>query len=109
MRQLGRTLRAFVFVGGWALVLGMSSCGGGGGGGGGAAFPIAAVGTPPPPSDTPATPPSPPPAPPAEPVDPPPATSRVVSDSIASTKTGASYPLEIYLPASYDGSSTRYP
>ena len=118
MLQLGRALRAFVFVGGWALVLDMSSCGGGGGGGGGAVFPISAVGTAPPPSDTPAAPPSPPPPvpdnpaappPPAEPVDPPPATSRVVSDSIASAKTGASYPLEIYLPASYDGSSTRYP
>jgi len=118
MQQLGRTVRAFVCVGGWALVLGMSSCGGGGGGGGGGAvLPIGTVGTAPPPSDVPVAPPAPPApdtpaapppaAPPApdEPAEPPAATSRVVSDSIVSAKTGATYPLDIYLPASYDGGS----
>ncbi|WP_431124842.1 alpha/beta hydrolase [Variovorax paradoxus] len=108
--QLGRAF--VVFVGSWALVLVMSSCGGGGGGGGGV-LPVAAVPTTAPPADTPAAPPAaaPPapadPAPPAE--QPPPATSRVVTDTITSAKTGATYPLDIYLPASYDGGSASYP
>ena len=109
--QLGRTF--VVFVGSWALVLAMSSCGGGGGGGGGGvALPVAAVATTTPPAtDTPATPPaSPPPAEPVAPAEPPPpATSRVVSDTITSAKTGATYPLDIYLPASYDGGTASYP
>ncbi|WP_431108356.1 alpha/beta hydrolase [Variovorax paradoxus] len=119
MQQLARSLRAFLFFGGWALVLGMASCGGGGGGGGGGtALPFAAVGTAAPPSDPPAAPATPPAAPPAtptppppaeEPAEPPPATSRVATDTIASAKTGATYPLEIYLPASYDGGSASYP
>jgi hypothetical protein len=119
MQQLGRTVRAFVFVGGWALLLGMWSCGGGGGGGGGGAvLPIATVGTSPPPSDAPVAPPPdapvapPPAAPPAPevPVEPPAATSRVISDTIVSAKTGATYPIDIYLPASYDGGSpASYP
>jgi enterochelin esterase-like enzyme len=50
---------------------------------------------------------------PAEPSPPefvPEATSRVVSDSIASASTGATYTLQIYLPASYDGGSVAaYP
>jgi enterochelin esterase-like enzyme len=38
------------------------------------------------------------------------ATSRVVAGSITSARTGATYPLEIYLPASYDGGSVAaYP
>lgn len=38
------------------------------------------------------------------------AASRVVSDSITSARTGAAYPLQIYLPASYDGGSVAaYP
>ena len=115
--QLGQRMRAFVWVGSWALALGMWSCGGGGGGGGGGAFvPVATVA---PPADTPAT--TPPPEAPAAPPEPapepvpvapaesPPATSRVVSDTITSAKTGASYALEIYLPASYDGGSAAYP
>ncbi|WP_225613340.1 alpha/beta hydrolase [Variovorax sp. VRV01] len=120
-------MRAFVGAGSWALALGMWSCGGGGGGGGGAFVPVAPVapvatvapppGTPatPPPPDAPAAPPEPAPAPapvpepPATPAESPPAASRVVSDTITSAKTGATYALEIYLPASYDGSSAAYP
>ena len=110
--QLGRAF--VVFVGSWALVLVMSSCGGGGGGGGGGALlPVAVVPATAPPADAPpATPPAAPPAPaePAPPAEqPPPATSRVVSDTITSAKTGATYPIDIYLPASYDGGSASYP
>jgi hypothetical protein len=113
MQQLGRTVRAFVFVGGWALLLGMWSCGGGGGGGG-AVLPIATVGSAPPPSSTPDVPATPAvpdqPATPDAPAEPPVATSRVVSDTIVSAKTGATYPIDIYLPASYDGGSpASYP
>ncbi|WP_027730778.1 alpha/beta hydrolase-fold protein [Variovorax paradoxus] len=121
--QLGQRTRAFVWVGSWALALGMWSCGGGGGGGGGGAFvPVAPVATATPPADPPATPPAtdapaappepapaPVPEPNATPAESPPAASRVVSDTISSAKTGASYALEIYLPASYDGSSAAYP
>jgi len=112
--QLGQRMRAFVVVGSWALVLGMWSCGGGGGGGGSGAFlPVVPVATVAPPADAPATPPAPDvpatPAEPAPPAEPAHAASRVVSDTITSAKTGASYALEIYLPASYDGGSTAYP
>ncbi|WP_235505774.1 alpha/beta hydrolase [Variovorax sp. Root411] len=87
-------MRALVFAGSCALlvVFGVWNCGGGGGGGGGTSIPIAPV------ADEPA-------ASAATPA----ASSRVVSDTIASAKTGASYPLEIYLPASYDGGSAGYP
>jgi enterochelin esterase-like enzyme len=107
------------------------ACGGGGGGGGGGS--LAAVGVlppaappaspepaqpePPPPDPAPPAP-EPPPAepppvePPVEPEPPPPQPepeSRVVSERIASDFTGAEYPIEIYLPASYDGNSGAYP
>jgi enterochelin esterase-like enzyme len=117
--QLGRAF--VVFIGSWALVLVMSSCGGGGGGGGGggAMLPIAAVPATAPPADAPPAPPAAEPPPPTEPAppptepappaeQPPPATSRVVSDTITSAKTGATYPIDIYLPA-YDGGSASYP
>jgi hypothetical protein len=118
--QLGRAF--VVFIGSWALVLVMSSCGGGGGGGGGggAMLPIAAVPATAPPAEPPPAPPAAEPPPPTEPAppptepappaeQPPPATSRVVSDTITSAKTGATYPIDIYLPASYDGGSASYP
>jgi len=110
--QLGRAF--VVCVGSLALVLVMSSCGGGGGGGGGGALlPVAAVPATAPPAETPPTPPAAAPPAPAEPAppaeQPPPATSRVVTDTITSAKTGATYPIDIYLPASYDGGSASYP
>ena len=87
-----RMVRALLLAAGSAALLGLSACGGGGGGGGGGVplLPIAV-----PPSGTPVTPPV--------------AGSRVVSDSIISSNTGAIYNLDIYLPASYDGGSTSYP
>ncbi len=104
-------MRMCACVTGWAVLLGTSSCGGGGGGG--AAFPIVPVATTPPPADPPAAPPpaEPPPPPPAPPAEPPAEApvSRVVSATLASAHTGATYPLEIYLPASYDGGSAPYP
>lgn len=103
--QLGRVMRRMVSAFGWAFALAVVSCGGGGGGGGGAALPVLPV--------APATPAAPPAAPPAEPVaepaQPSTAPGRVVSDTITSAKTGATYPLQIYLPASYDTGSTAYP
>ncbi|MDH6592777.1 enterochelin esterase-like enzyme [Variovorax sp. TBS-050B] len=109
--QAGQRMRTVACVAGWAYLLGASSCGGGGGGGGIPIVPVAAVA---PPAEPPApAPPPPPPAPPAPdvpaapPADAP--ASRVVSATIASSKTGATYALEIHLPASYDGGSARYP
>lgn len=69
----------------------LSACGGGGSGGGGAVIPIVAA---------PQTPASPTPAP---------ATGRVVLDAIQSARTGATYPLSIYVPPSYDGSAAKFP
>jgi len=110
--QLGQRMRAFAYAGSWVVLLAMTSCGGGGGGGGGggALVPLTAAATATPPPETPAAPATPPPAEPAPPAEPtPPATSRVVSETITSAKTGATYPIEIYLPASYDGGSASYP
>ncbi|MET3914438.1 putative alpha/beta superfamily hydrolase [Variovorax sp. OAS795] len=124
--QVGSRLRAWVYAGGWALLLAVSGCGGGGGGGGGGgALPIVAVAPTTPPADPPSAPPPAPPAPdapatpppspppptePAPPSEPQPApASRVVTETITSAKTGATYSLEIYLPASYDGNSRNYP
>jgi enterochelin esterase-like enzyme len=60
------------------------------------------------PQPAPAEPAPPAPEPVAVPV--PEATGRVVEDSIVSARTGATYPLQIYLPASYDGGSVAaYP
>jgi len=74
-----RWLRAFAWAGSCALLVAFGMWSGGG-----AAIP-----------DAPAAPPA--------------ASSRVVSGTIASARTGATYPLEIYLPASYDGGSAAYP
>ncbi|MDP9927826.1 hypothetical protein [Variovorax paradoxus] len=84
--QFGRNLRALMSTLGYALLVALSACGGGGGGGG-AVLPILPV------TSAPA----------------PPSTGRTVHDSISSTRTGATYTLDIYLPPSYDGSSAAFP
>lgn len=110
MQQPRRSVRRFASALGWTVTLGalgalaITSCGGGGGGGGGS--PVALL---------PAAPAAPAPAPPAaEPAPPaaapePAAESRVVSETITSAKTGAVYPLQVYLPASYASGSASYP
>jgi enterochelin esterase-like enzyme len=87
----GGVFRALARVCVCALLVALSACGGGGGGGGsgGAALPILPV------------------APPTNP--PPSATGRVVSDNIKSARTGATYPINIFIPASYDVDTAAYP
>ena len=92
--QFGWMVRALSLAAASTIFLGLSACGGGGGGGGGGGIPFV------PPVTAPPT---------GAPVAPPTTTSRVVADTIVSTRTGAAYSLEIYLPASYDGSSASYP
>ena len=87
-------MRALWLAGACAFLVALSGCGGGGGGdGGGAIFPVATA----------------PAAAPAAPEPAAPATPAVVSASIQSTATGASYPLEIYVPASYAAGTASYP
>lgn len=89
--RAGGVFRTLACVCGCALLVALSACGGGGGGGGGggAVLPIVPVG------------------PPSNP--PPSATGRVVSDSIKSAKTGATYPINIFIPNSYDADTAAYP
>jgi enterochelin esterase-like enzyme len=101
--QLGRVMRRFVSACGWAFALAAVSCGGGGGGGGGGGAVLPVLPAAP-------APPAPPPAEPAPaPAPVPSGPGRVVTDTITSAKTGATYPLQIYLPASYDTGTTAYP
>ncbi|SEU14758.1 hypothetical protein SAMN05443580_11855 [Variovorax sp. OV084] len=84
-------LRRLMFTAGCALLLELSGCGGGGGGGGGGAavLPVAPVVTTPPPANT--------------------SSGRVVSISMKSDATGATYPIQFYLPAGYDSATSSYP
>jgi enterochelin esterase-like enzyme len=106
----GQVVRRFGSALAWTVSLAVVGCSGGGGGGGGTSpvallpvTPAATTPAPAPPPEAPAT------APAPEPAPAPSAPGRVVSDTITSAKTGATYPLQIYLPASYDSGSTSYP
>ncbi|RST46776.1 alpha/beta hydrolase [Variovorax sp. MHTC-1] len=90
MKALHSLLRG-AGAGALLLLLLVAGCGGGGGGGG-AAIPLAttdATGT-------------------TTPVQQP-TSGRVVSQSIKSAKTGATYNVEVFIPASYDANSDPYP
>ncbi|WP_395347567.1 alpha/beta hydrolase [Variovorax sp. UC122_21] len=90
--QLHRMFRRFTWALAAAFVLGLAACGGGGGGGGGGGLPLL------PPASN-----DPPPAPP------PSSTSRVINATLKSNANGDTYPIQIYLPAAYDGGSASYP
>jgi len=75
------------------LLFVVAGCGGGGDGGGGAVLPLASSGTGAG-TGTPAQQPS---------------GGRVVSQSIRSAKNNTTYDITIFIPASYDASSERYP
>lgn len=81
-----------VAAGGALLLLLLVAGCGGGGGGAGAAFPLSGTGA----------------AGTTTPVQQP-LSSRVVSQSIKSGKTGATYNVEVFVPASYEANSDQYP
>jgi predicted alpha/beta superfamily hydrolase len=90
--QAHQAFRRFVSTLAVALVLGLAACGGGGGGGGGgAALPIL-----PPTTGQPSTP-------------PPTSAGQVIDITIKSDATGASYPIQVYLPAGYASATKTYP
>lgn len=91
--ELRGILRAGVAaLGCCAVLVALSGCGGGGGGGGGggAVLPIAPGAVAPPPTTAPAA-------------------GRTTSATIQSSKTGATYELQVYLPPSYDSSAAPLP
>lgn len=84
-------VRRFVFAAACAaLLFGLSGCGGGGAGGGTAILPVAPTGAG---------------APPAAATS----GSRVVSTAQNSKATGATYPIQFYLPPGYDDGASTYP
>ncbi len=88
--QLHRMFRRFTGAMATACVLGLAACGGGGGGGGGGLPllpPVTSEPSPPPPSST----------------------ARVVNVTLNAKANGDSYPIQIYLPAAYDGGTSTYP
>jgi enterochelin esterase-like enzyme len=89
--QVHRTFRRFTLALAAAFVLGLAACGGGGGGGGGGLPLLPPVAG------------EPPPAPP------PSSTSRVINATLKSNANGDTYPIQIYLPAAYDGGTSTYP
>jgi predicted alpha/beta superfamily hydrolase len=77
------------------VIAGVSACGGGGGGGGGgASLPIVAL----------------PPAGSSTPTQPAASTNgRVVSDFVTSSSNGVRYPVDVFIPASYDAGTDAFP
>lgn len=89
--------RVLAVLGVGVILAGMSACGGGGGGGGGgvggAVLPIV------PPSSSGGAPAQPQPS----------ADGRVVSEVVTSSINGVQYPIDIFIPASYDAGSDTFP
>lgn len=88
--QFHRMFRRFTLALAAAFALGLAACGGGGGGGGGGLPLLPPVTNEPPPP-------------------PPSSTSRVINATLKSNANGATYPIQIYLPAAYEGGSSTYP
>ncbi|MGJ7536793.1 MULTISPECIES: alpha/beta hydrolase [unclassified Variovorax] len=85
--------RALAALGVCVALAGVSACGGGGGGGGGGGLPIVALPT------TGGA--------PTQPV--PSANGRVVSEVVTSSSNGVRYPVDVFIPASYDTGTDAFP
>jgi predicted alpha/beta superfamily hydrolase len=93
--RVDRLRRVLAALGVCVVLAGVSACGGGGGGGGGggAVLPIVAL----------------PPAAVAPTQPAPSANGRMVSEVVTSSSTGVAYPINIFIPASYDAGSDAFP